>query len=178
MSDKKTDMELKDYTEKSFGIYGNTKPYKDDLKKMGGKFNPRLQNGPGWIFANHLRSNIEKYIETGEVTEFQWKERDDNRNGDYDNKGRDNRRNNFRPTTDQQISEMRNNMYLLLERVEFLEAKVFGQDGYPPLNNNKDSENTTQDQSNDDVVFEDEDENKSTSQKAWVKPHKRLLKKN
>lgn len=45
------------YSEKSFAIFGDTKPIKDELKALGGKFNPNLtdpDNGErvaGWIFS-------------------------------------------------------------------------------------------------------------------------------
>ncbi|MFR9506091.1 MAG: hypothetical protein SNI32_08440 [Rikenellaceae bacterium] len=41
---------LIDYTEKSFAIVGDTKPIKELLKKLGGKFNPMLTCGVGWVF--------------------------------------------------------------------------------------------------------------------------------
>lgn len=39
-----------DYSEKAFAITGDTKPVKDQLKALGGRFNFRLTCGPGWIF--------------------------------------------------------------------------------------------------------------------------------
>lgn len=39
-----------DYSEKAFAIIGETKEIKDQLKKLGGRFNPRLKCGAGWIF--------------------------------------------------------------------------------------------------------------------------------
>ena len=179
MNDRQTEMQLQDYTERSFGVYGNTKPYKDSLKKMGGKFNPRLQNGPGWVFANHLRGNVEKYIETGEVIEFQWRERGDNDRG-RDDRGRDDRggyqrRNNFQ-SVDQQLREVNNRMYLLLERIEYLENKVLGQDGYPPLGNPEDSVTKPKELPTPEEVFDTENEGSET-EKPWTKPNQRLLKK-
>ena len=40
-----------DYSEKAIAVIGNTKPIKDKLSAAGGKFNPRLTCGPGWIFS-------------------------------------------------------------------------------------------------------------------------------
>ena len=51
------------YSEKSFVVLGDTKPIKDKLKEMGGKFNPclncesRLQ--PGWIFPLNKQDVIQ-----------------------------------------------------------------------------------------------------------------------
>ena len=50
-------MNIQDYSEKSFVVYGNdTKKYKEDIKKLGGRFNSNLKDlGPGWIFSNKNR---------------------------------------------------------------------------------------------------------------------------
>jgi len=47
---KLEDIEIVDYSAKSFAIIGNTKPIKEQLKELGGSFNPRLTCGAGWIF--------------------------------------------------------------------------------------------------------------------------------
>lgn len=59
---------IQDYSEKSFAVFGNTKPVKDYLKKCGGRFNPCLHpfgpdsTVPGWIFPMKARAEIEKII--------------------------------------------------------------------------------------------------------------------
>ena len=40
-------LKLTDYSEKTFIITGDTKPIKDKLKQLGGRWNPYLT---GWIF--------------------------------------------------------------------------------------------------------------------------------
>lgn len=44
------EVQIIDYSEKSFAVIGETKPIKDQLKELGGKFNFRLSCGAGWIF--------------------------------------------------------------------------------------------------------------------------------
>ncbi|MFR9543470.1 MAG: hypothetical protein SNH27_15645, partial [Rikenellaceae bacterium] len=39
-----------DYSDKSFAIIGETKSIKEQLKELGGRFNPRLTCGAGWVF--------------------------------------------------------------------------------------------------------------------------------
>lgn len=58
-----------DYSEKSFAVVGDTKAVKDQLKKMGGRFNPKLSCGAGWIFSNKSRTSVEEFIKSGEVQE-------------------------------------------------------------------------------------------------------------
>jgi hypothetical protein len=57
-----TDIQIKDYTEKSFVILGNTKDFSKDLKDFGGKWNPNLKCGPGWIFSKIHRDKVQDYI--------------------------------------------------------------------------------------------------------------------
>lgn len=57
-----------DYSEKSFAVFGTTKPHAAALAGMKGRFNRWLQyNGEkvaGWIFANSHRDDVESYIAT------------------------------------------------------------------------------------------------------------------
>jgi len=49
-------VEVLDYSEKAVAVFGDTRPLKDQLKALGGRFNPYLthpttgQRTPGWIF--------------------------------------------------------------------------------------------------------------------------------
>lgn len=40
-----------DYSEKAFAIVGDTKAHRKQLKKLGGRYNPKLKCGAGWIFS-------------------------------------------------------------------------------------------------------------------------------
>ena len=61
-----TDLKIEEYTDRSVAVYGNTRKYKDDLKKLGGKYNSNLKNGPGWIFPKSSQGEIMKFIKNGE----------------------------------------------------------------------------------------------------------------
>jgi hypothetical protein len=64
------DMYVISYSEKSFKVEGNdTKKYRQELKDLGGKYNPRLKGGPGWIFSNKRRASIEHFIESTQEKE-------------------------------------------------------------------------------------------------------------
>jgi hypothetical protein len=45
------------YTKSSLVLYGDTKDYKVSLKNMGGRYNPRLSVGAGWIFQSKQFNN-------------------------------------------------------------------------------------------------------------------------
>lgn len=55
-------LKIVDYSEKAFAVIGNTKPYKERLRELGGRYNPALTCGPGWIFRAGKREEVEKYV--------------------------------------------------------------------------------------------------------------------
>ena len=67
-------LEIVDYSEKAIAVFGDTKTIKDELKKLGGKFNPALKhNGEkraGWIFskrqADKARALLAPSVEAAE----------------------------------------------------------------------------------------------------------------
>lgn len=51
-----------DYSEKAIALIGDTKPFKEDFKKMGGRFNFRLKCGAGWIFPKTKIKEVQDYL--------------------------------------------------------------------------------------------------------------------
>ena len=58
----KFNVELVEYSEKSFAIVGETKEIKDNLKELGGKFNKYLKCGSGWIFSNKRKETVLSFL--------------------------------------------------------------------------------------------------------------------
>jgi len=57
------EINIEDYSEKSFVVYGkDTKKYIDKLKEFGGKYNSNLKIGPGWIFNKDKKEKVEEYF--------------------------------------------------------------------------------------------------------------------
>ena len=56
-------MKIVDYSDRSIAVIGKTKPYKDDLKLLGGYFVYRTQWGPAWIFRTKKRDLVQAYID-------------------------------------------------------------------------------------------------------------------
>jgi hypothetical protein len=73
------DIKIEDYTDRSFVVNGETRKYKEDLKKLGGKYNGNLKNGPGWIFPKSSESSVKNFIKEGKriVTEEEVKAGED-----------------------------------------------------------------------------------------------------
>ena len=63
---KTGDCTLVEYSEKAVAVFGDTKPIKDDLKAMGGRFNSRLtlngQKLAGWIFPKTKEERLASYF--------------------------------------------------------------------------------------------------------------------
>ena len=51
-----------DYSEKAFAIVGETKEIKETLKSLGGRYNPHLTCGAGWIFPKSKEESIRKTL--------------------------------------------------------------------------------------------------------------------
>ena len=61
---------IEDYSDKSFVVLGETREHKDNLKKLGGKWNSKLRDDKaGWIFMMKDKSTVEDYIKSGKVVE-------------------------------------------------------------------------------------------------------------
>lgn len=60
---KPTNMSIVDYGEHSIAVIGNTKPYKDSLKAMGGYYRSNTQWGPAWTFSSKKREAIQAFID-------------------------------------------------------------------------------------------------------------------
>lgn len=66
--DDEPTLQVIDYSEKSFAITGDTKPHADAFKELGGKWNPKLSCGAGWIFPKRFRDEVDDYLASGKVT--------------------------------------------------------------------------------------------------------------
>lgn len=51
---------LVDYSAKAVAVVGDTKQFAECFKKIGGKFNPRLSCGAGWIFSKKQLPKLEE----------------------------------------------------------------------------------------------------------------------
>ncbi len=54
--------EIIDYSEKAIALIGDTKPIADKLKELGGRFNPRLSCGAGWIFSKRKETELRNLL--------------------------------------------------------------------------------------------------------------------
>lgn len=62
---KQTQIVIRQYSPLSIVVVGDTKPIKDRLRNIGGRFNPRLRQPgtdkkvAGWVFSNRRRPLVE-----------------------------------------------------------------------------------------------------------------------
>lgn len=69
--------EIIDYSEKAIALVGDTKDIKDKLKELGGRFNPRLSCGAGWIFSKKKQAELEQLLQGGKVEKSEAKPKED-----------------------------------------------------------------------------------------------------
>lgn len=55
-------VQIVDYSEKAFVITGDTREIKATLKALGGRFNPRLSCGAGWVFSKKKETEIREKL--------------------------------------------------------------------------------------------------------------------
>lgn len=82
-------LEIVDYSEKAIAVFGDTKAVKDQLKELGGRFNPSLnyhgEKRAGWIFSKKQADKVKELIaptelpalpeiETSKDNIIEWKE--------------------------------------------------------------------------------------------------------
>lgn len=65
------DLEMVDYSEKAIAVFGDTKAIKEQLKELGGRFNPALNyNGEkraGWIFSKKKADEVRNLMASEKV---------------------------------------------------------------------------------------------------------------
>lgn len=55
-------LKIIDYSEKCIAVVGETKAHKDKLKELGGRYNPALSCGPGWVFLKKKREPVDAFV--------------------------------------------------------------------------------------------------------------------
>ncbi|MEO6068885.1 MAG: hypothetical protein ABIQ41_13015 [Gemmatimonadales bacterium] len=51
-----------EYYKNSLAVFGNTKPWKENIKQLGGSFNGNLAGRPGWVFKKELEPIVMQFI--------------------------------------------------------------------------------------------------------------------
>ena len=58
-------LKIINYSDKSIVVVGDgTKTHKDSLKELGGKYNPNLSGGAGWIFSKKATEKVQTFLES------------------------------------------------------------------------------------------------------------------
>jgi len=50
------------YTDNSIAVFGDTKTWKDELKNLGGRYNPSLRGRAGWIFPKTKEQELVNFV--------------------------------------------------------------------------------------------------------------------
>lgn len=57
-----------DYSEKAIAVTGDTRAISDQLKALGGRFNPRLSCGAGWIFSKRKEAEVRALLAGSQIS--------------------------------------------------------------------------------------------------------------
>ena len=58
------DPKIETYNDKCFIVVGNTKPYKEKIRELGGSWNAKLKNNKmGWVFPEMKRKEVQKWLD-------------------------------------------------------------------------------------------------------------------
>ena len=81
---KAVNFSIIDYSEKAIAVTGDTKPIADKLKAIGGRFNPRLSCGPGWIFSKKFEAKVNALLASSNAEAVKGKKAgEDEKTADY-----------------------------------------------------------------------------------------------
>jgi hypothetical protein len=65
-------LEMVDYSEKAIAVFGDTKAIKEQLRELGGRFNPSLnydgEKRAGWIFSKKQADKVKELIKPTEIS--------------------------------------------------------------------------------------------------------------
>lgn len=57
-------MQVVNYSDSAIAVYGETKPWVEQLKNLGGKYNRNLKDGPGWIFSLKKKDEVDEFVKS------------------------------------------------------------------------------------------------------------------
>ena len=63
-------MQVEQYSDRSIAVYGDTKPWVEYLKSMGGRYNKNLSGGPGWIFSIDKKNDVLDFVDRASQSEI------------------------------------------------------------------------------------------------------------
>lgn len=59
-----SEITIQKYSEYSIVVRGDTKEYKEEFKKLGGKWNRNLKDGAGWVFIKSKEEELRNLIQS------------------------------------------------------------------------------------------------------------------
>lgn len=116
-------LSVQDYGEKAIVVFGDTRVIKDELKELGGKYNPKLgeEQKPGWVFSKTKKEVVNEFIKQAQQDINSGKIKKDS----YESKPRATVTDPYKnPTTSSDITVPKELLSNLISRVEILEVEL------------------------------------------------------
>lgn len=64
-------MQAQYYSDKSIAVYGDTKPWKNNLMNLGGRYNKNLGGQPGYIFSRDKEGELMQFLADAQAGQVQ-----------------------------------------------------------------------------------------------------------
>ena len=116
-------LSVQDYGEKAIVVFGDTRVIKDELKELGGKYNPKLgeEQKPGWVFSKTKKEVVNEFIKQAQQDINSGKIKKDS----YESNPRATVTDPYKkPTTSSDITVPKELLSNLISRVEILEVEL------------------------------------------------------
>ena len=121
-----TGINMESYSDFSFVLRGETKDYKEDIKKLGGKYNSRLRGGPGWIFSKRSEDKVREFIKNGVRIVTQEEIKNSEERAEYYQKQRESGGNFVQSTTSTSNNEVLKQLKSLKAQMDRIEKMLNG----------------------------------------------------
>jgi hypothetical protein len=124
-----TEVFVHDYTEKAIAVFGNTKPYMEEIKNAGGKYNHNLKyNGttsPGWVFPKTKLTIVKQLVDKineGKITPSEPKEHKENKEYKENKQSKDEKKE--QPVNDKNVMLSKDEFIYIMNTLTRLEQEV------------------------------------------------------
>ena len=59
-----SEIQYEDYNDRSYAVRGDKNKFSIQMKELGGRWNPRMRGGPGWLVPKDRLNELRYLIET------------------------------------------------------------------------------------------------------------------
>jgi len=118
------DISVQEYSDRSIVVRGETRQYKEDLKKLGGKYNSRLRGEPGWIFPKSKQPEIVKFMKEGKrIVSYEEAQAGEARTLEWESKRNSNKKT-YSSSSSNDNNVLIDMIKILMHRIDLMDKKI------------------------------------------------------